>query len=203
MSRLKSNGVPKAETVSPIKSIADINKVKEYLFNKSNKRDYMLFVVGINVGLRASDLLSLKISDVVEDNVIKDEVVLDEKKTGKCRRFKLNASARDSIRVYLDGLKEYNSDDWLFQSRKGDEALRVDSVHRIIKSTLRELGIKGNYGSHTLRKTFAYHIYMNNRNNPRILAVLQRALNHSSQAITLRYIGIENEEIMDLYNNCL
>ena len=92
-------------------------------------------------------------------------------------------------------------DDYLFKSRKGNKPLRVDSTHKIIKNTLRELNIKGNYGTHTLRKTWSYHIYMSNSSNPRILAILQKALNHSSQAVTLRYIGIEQEEILDLYDS--
>ncbi len=204
MARLKSNGIAKAETVEPIKNVKDIKKIKQFLLGKSNKRDYMLFVVGINVGLRVGDLLQLKISDVIEDNgKFKDKIVIDEEKTDKTRYFKLNDSAKESIQIYLDSLKSYDMNDYLFRSRKGNEALRVDSTHKLIKNTLRDLNIKGNFGTHSLRKTWAYHTYMNNSSNPRILATLQKALNHSSQDVTLRYIGIEQEEILDLYDNNL
>ena len=204
MARLKSNGIAKAEVVEPIKNVRDIKKIKQYLLGKANKRDYMLFVVGINVGLRCGDLLQLKINDVLnDDGTFKDKIVVDEEKTDKTRYFKLNDSAKESIQVYLDSLKNYDMNDYLFRSRKGNEALRVDSTHKLIKNTLRDLGIKGNFGTHTLRKTWAYHTYMNNASNPRILATLQKALNHSSQDVTLRYIGIEHEEIMDLYDNNL
>lgn len=204
MARLKSNGIAKAEVVEPIKNIKDIKKIKQFLLGKTNKRDYMLFVVGINVGLRVGDLLQLKIGDVLDDNgKFKDKIVIDEEKTDKTRYFKLNDSAKESIEVYLDSLKDYDINDYLFRSRKGNEPLRVDSTHKLIKSTLRELNIKGNFGTHTLRKTWAYHTYMNNSSNTRILATLQKALNHSSQDVTLRYIGIEQKEILDLYDNNL
>lgn len=204
MARLKSNGIAKAETVEPIKNVKDIKKIKQFLLGKANKRDYMLFVVGINVGLRVGDLLQLKIGDVINSNgKFKDKIVIDEEKTDKTRYFKLNDSAKESIEVYLDSLKDYDMNDYLFRSRKGNEPLRVDSTHKIVKNTLRELNIKGNFGTHSLRKTWAYHTYMNNSSNPRILATLQKALNHSSQDVTLRYIGIEQEEILDLYDNNL
>ena len=67
MMNITSRGINKAQEVEPIKSIKDIQKIKTYLMGKQNKRDYMLFVVGINVGLRAGDLLSLKVSDVLEN----------------------------------------------------------------------------------------------------------------------------------------
>ena len=199
MVRLKSNGIAKANTVDPLKNKKDIQKIKQYLKGKDNKRDYMLFVVGINVGLRVGDLLKLKIKDVIDNNGnFKDKIVITEEKTDKTRNLKLNDSVKESIKLYLDSLKSYDMDDYLFKSRKGNKPLRVDSTHKIIKNTLRELNIKGNYGTHTLRKTWSYHIYMSNSSNPRILAILQKALNHSSQAVTLRYIGIEQEEILDL-----
>ena len=163
----------------------------------------MLFTVGINVGLRAGDLLSLKIKDVLsESGKIKDSVMIYEEKTGKKRNFTLNTSAKDAIQLYLNFLSEYDTEDWLFKSRKGDGHLTVESTHRIIKTLLREMNIKGNYGTHTLRKTFAYHTYINNvRENPSILQTLQKVLNHGSSSTTLRYIGITQEVITDLYNN--
>lgn len=203
-----SRGINKAEEVEPIKNVKDINKVKQFLLGKTNKRDYMLFVVGINVGLRAGDLLGLKIKDVLIDNKIVDSVtIIEEKtrhtnKTTKKRTFELNNSAKEAISLYLSTLKDIDVDSYLFKSRKGTESLTVESAHKIIKTTLRELNIKGNYGTHTLRKTFAYHCYINNiKDNPMILNTLQKMLNHSSASVTLRYIGITKEVITDVYNS--
>lgn len=92
----------KSNEVEPIKKVKDIAKVKQYLLGKDNKRDYCIFVVGINVGLRAGDLLSLRICDVTDGSRIFNEVSITEQKTGKSRTFTLNKSAKDSIQLYLN-----------------------------------------------------------------------------------------------------
>ena len=181
--------------VEPIKNIKDINKIKQYLLGKKNKRDYCIFVVGINVGLRAGDLLSLKISDVTDRITIFDEVSIKEQKTGKNKTFTLNKSAKEAIKLYLSEQPIIDLNDYLFKSRKGGH-LGVRPLHHIIKSTLKELGIKGNYGTHSLRKTMAFHRYQNKVP----LETIQKMLNHSSSAITLRYIGITKEVITNCYN---
>ncbi|WP_298839745.1 tyrosine-type recombinase/integrase [uncultured Clostridium sp.] len=197
-----SRGINKAQEVEPLKRIKDIAKIKQFLLGKENKRDYMLLVVGINVGLRAGDLLSLSIKNVFQDNKIVDKVVITEEKTDKKRVFELNKSAKDAILLYLSTLKNIDTDSYLFKSRKGDGALTVEAAHKIIKTTLKELNIKGNFGTHTLRKTFAYHIYANNiKTNPSIVNTLQKILNHSSESITLKYIGITKEVISNVYNS--
>jgi len=181
--------------VEPIKNTRDINKIKQYLYGKENKRDYCIFVVGINVGLRAGDLLSLKINDVTDGTTIFDTVIIKEQKTGKIRNFALNKNAKEAIQLYINSLADYNFNDYLFKSRKGGH-LGVRPLHHIIKTLTTDLGIKGNFGTHTLRKTMAYHRYINNVP----LETLQKLLNHSSSAITLRYIGITKEVITDCYN---
>lgn len=181
--------------VEPIRNVKDINKIKQYLLGKKNKRDYCIFVVGINVGLRAGDLLSLKISDVTDGKTIFDDVTIKEQKTSKIKTFTLNKSSKEAIKLYLDTLSNIDLNEYLFKSRKG-EHLGVRPLHHIIKTTLRDLGIKGNYGTHTLRKTMAFHRYQNNVP----IETLQKLLNHSSSAITLRYIGITKEVISDCYN---
>ena len=183
------------QEVEPIKNTRDINKIKQYLYGKDNKRDYCIFVVGINVGLRAGDLLSLKIKDVTDGNTIFDTVTIKEQKTGKTRNFALNKNAKEAIQLYINSLADYDFDDYLFRSRKGGH-LGVRPLHHIIKTLTKDLGIKGNFGTHTLRKTMAYHRYINNVP----LETLQKLLNHSSSAITLRYIGITQKVIIDCYN---
>ena len=181
--------------VEPIKNTRDINKIKQYLYGKENKRDYCIFVVGINVGLRAGDLLSLKINDITDGITIFDTVTIKEQKTGKTRNFALNKNAKEAIQLYINSLADYDFNDYLFKSRKGGH-LGVRPLHHIIKTLTKDLGIKGNFGTHTLRKTMAYHRYINNVP----LETLQKLLNHSSSAITLRYIGITQKVIIDCYN---
>lgn len=197
-----SRGINKAQEVEPIKNPKDIKKLMQYLDGKKNKRDLMLFAVGISVGLRAGDLLRLKWNDILDDkgNIVNSVSIIEEK-TDKKREFELNNTAKKGIKIYLDNINnDINMNDYVFRSQKGG-ALTVESAHKIIKTTLRELNIKGNYGTHTLRKTWAYHMYINNSRNPMMLPYLQQMLNHSSQAVTLRYIGITKEVIKDFYNS--
>ncbi|MFH5836723.1 tyrosine-type recombinase/integrase [Proteiniclasticum sp. C24MP] len=198
---VNSRGIPKPKEVEPIKKMKDIEKIKQYLRGKDNRRDYLMFVLGINVGLRAGDLLKLRISEVYSGSDVRETVRITEEKTKKVREFTLNRNASAAITYYLEGLSEINTDCYLFPSQKGGH-LSVSSAHKIIKNLLRELHIKGNYGTHTLRKTFAYHIYVSQAgSNPMILSTLQKMLNHSSQLTTLRYIGITKEVIEDIYNS--
>lgn len=183
--------------VEPFKDIKDINKIKQYLKGKDNLRDYTIFVVGINVGLRAGDLLSLRWSDVLEGDKIKKTAYIIEEKTGKGKEVELNKAAREAIQGFKDTFDSVDMDDYIFKSRKGNSHLQVRSLHRIINDTVKELGIKGNYGTHSLRKTFGYHRY----NNGIRLETLQKIFNHSTQAMTLKYIGITKEVIQDAYNS--
>ncbi|MBZ9616797.1 tyrosine-type recombinase/integrase [Clostridium estertheticum] len=197
-----SRGINKAQEVEPIKNPKDIKKLMQYLDGKKNKRDLMLFAVGISVGLRAGDLLKLKWNDILDNkgNMV-DSVAIIEEKTDKKREFELNTTAKKGMKVYLDSINDdINMDAYVFRSQKGG-ALTVESAHKIVKTTLKELNIKGNYGTHTLRKTWAYHMYINNSSNPMMLPYLQQMLNHSSQSVTLKYIGITKEVIKDFYNS--
>ena len=170
-----SRGINKAQEVEPIKNPKDINKLMQYLDGKKNKRDLMLFAVGISVGLRAGDLLKLKWNDILDNkgNMV-DSVAIIEEKTDKKREFELNTTAKKGMKVYLDSINDdINMDAYVFRSQKGG-ALTVESAHKIVKTTLKELNIKGNYGTHTLRKTWAYHMYINNSSNPMMLPYLQQ-----------------------------
>ncbi len=199
----KNGQLSRSNRVGPLKNVKDIEKIKQYLMGKKGKRDYCLFVVGINVGLRASDLVKLKIEDVYdgEEHRVRDAVRVLEKKTGKERFFILNKSCKEAIRMYLDERFTIFEDAPLFLSQKRG-ALTVKSVNRIIRETCKELGVKGRYGSHTLRKTFAYHCYMANiQHDPGFINTLQVMLNHSNSRVTLRYIDVDQEKIENVYQN--
>ncbi|MGG1151240.1 tyrosine-type recombinase/integrase [Bacillus wiedmannii] len=206
MANVKSNGIKKASEVQPIKNKREVKKLITYL-KGTNIRNYAIVVVGMNTLLRAGDLLSLKWNDVLEENkTFKNETWITEEKTGKTRKVNLNSACIEALQLHMESLGDVNMDDYLFPSRKankdGEKKLDVKALHRIIKDTCKDLNIKGNYGTHTLRKTGAYRIYTDNiANNPTIIGHLQKILNHSSQATTLRYIGIEAEEIDNIFDN--
>lgn len=172
------------ELVQPIRDKAKIQEVKDILKSQS-MRDYMLFVIGINTGLRISDILNLKVSDVKD----KTHIIIKEQKTGKNKRFLINSSLKKEINAYI---KEMNDDDYLFQSRKGDnKPLTRVQAYRILNNAASQVGLD-EIGTHTLRKTFGYWHYKQYKD----VAILQDIFNHSAPSVTLRYIGI-NDDIKD------
>ncbi len=180
--------------VEPIRDREQLKAVEEYLASKS-RRNQLIFVFGTNTGLRVSDILGLNIDDVKN----KTYVILREKKTGKYKRFPLNNKLKTLIREYLkEREKQYSisKDEPLFIGKKHCR-LNRSQVFRFIKEACEKLGLQGNYSTHTMRKAFGYHHYKQFND----VALLQKILNHSSPSITMRYIGIDQEEIDISYNN--
>ena len=106
------------EFVQPIRDKGKIKQVKDILRSR-NLRDYALFTLGINSGLRISDLLNLKLSDVLDEKgKLKDRIFLREKKNGKAKQFPIGPSSVKALKEYLDG-KRVTLDECLFPSRKG------------------------------------------------------------------------------------
>ena len=181
------------EFVQPIRSLKQIETIKK-LLKQQNLRDYCLFTVGINSGLRISDLLKLVVSDVIENNKVKDRIRLREKKTNKFKDFPLSDNTKSAIKEYLK-TREYKLNEPLFISRKNKGFLLRQQAYKIINDVAKSIGIKEKIGTHTLRKTFGYHAY----NNGYDIAIIQKLFNHSTPAITLRYIGITQDEMDDVY----
>ncbi|MDM8565102.1 tyrosine-type recombinase/integrase [Candidatus Halobeggiatoa sp. HSG11] len=187
--------------VSPLTNKRLIKEIKKHLEDKP--RDLCLFVMGINTALRASDLLRLKILDV-QCLAVGDVLRVHEKKTKKLRNITVNRAVREVVDIWLDDYMKrdnYNESGWLFPSQRADH-LTVMALNRMVKRwggvAHVATGISQgniNYGSHTLRKTFAYHLRMSGVAIP----ILMEILNHKSQATTLRYLGIQSKEIADVY----
>ncbi len=172
------------KTVQPIREKEKIEQMKMELL-KSGLRDYMLFVIGINTGLRISDILNLKVEDV-KDNT---HIVIKEKKNGKNKRFLINNSLKTELDKYIHGM---GNNEYLFQSRKGtNKSISRVQAYRVLNKAAETVGIK-EIGTHTLRKTFGYWHYKVYKD----VALLQALFNHSAPSVTLRYIGI-NQDIMD------
>ena len=181
------------EFVQPIRNLKQVDTIKK-LLKQQNLRDYCLFVLGINSGLRISDLLKLQVIDVIENGKIKDRIRLREKKTNKFKDFPLSEKTKQAIKEYLK-TRNYKENEPLFISRKNRGFLLRQQAYKIINDVAKSVGIKEKIGTHTLRKTFGYHAY----NNGYDIAIIQKLFNHSSPAVTLRYIGITQEELDDVY----
>ncbi|XQY91885.1 site-specific integrase [Metabacillus sp. HB246100] len=182
------------EFVQPIKDRKKVEAVKKIL-KGSNLRDYCLFVLGVNSGLRVSDLLSLNVGDVVdEEGNLKSRIALREQKTKKQKDFPISENAKRALVEYLV-TRDYQLDEPLFISRKKGGTLQRAQSWKIINDAARAVGLTDRIGTHTLRKTFAYHAYKAGKD----IVQLQKLLNHSSPAVTLAYIGITQEEQDEIY----
>lgn len=175
-------------TVSPIRNLKDIKSIQKLLAN--SHRDILLFIMGINNGLRAGDILKLKVGQVNSLKVGSTLTIL-EGKTKKKNILVVNKNVYKALRNYLDALKPAD-DDYLFKSRKGEKPLTIQSINRLIKKWTSAINLKGNYGAHTLRKTWGYHQRVTHGVGFEIIA---KRYNHSSPAITMRYLGIEDKEV--------
>jgi integrase len=170
--------------VQPIRDKNKIEEMKNELL-KSGYKNYLLFVAGINTGLRVSDLLNLKVSDVKD----RTHIFIHEKKTGKEKRFLINNQLRRDFEIYI---KNMSREEYLFQSRKGkNKPISRVQAYRILNNAADTVGIS-EVGTHTLRKTFGYWHYQIYKD----VAILQDIFNHSAPSVTLRYIGI-NQDIKD------
>jgi len=181
-------------TVEPIKRTKDIKAIKSLL--ATTPRELAIFVIGINTNLRASDLVKLKVSQVQGMNP-GDEITLKEKKTGKSRRITLNKTCIEVIRNLLSS-RSYHPDDYLFMGQRGP--ITPIYINHLVKHWTAAINLKGQYGAHTLRKTWGYHQRVNfNVDIPTLMV----CFNHSSQRQTLDYLCIQPEEIKSVYENCL
>ena len=170
--------------VEPIRDKQKIEEVKMELLKK-NYRNYLLFVLGINTGLRIGDMLKLKVKDVRNQT----HIILKEQKTGKSKKFFINSVLRNALDEYIANMADH---EYLFQSRNGtNQPLSRSQTYRILSSAGRKVGLE-NIGNHSTRKTFGYFHYKKYKD----VALLQELFNHSAPSITLDYIGI-NQDVMD------
>ena len=178
--------------VDPIRKRKDIESIKKLLAD--DPRNSALFTIGINTNLRASDLLRIRVGQV-RDLKPGDEIELKEKKTGKSRRITLNKACVQAIQRLLAS-RPYADENLLFTGQRGP--LTVPSAHRLVKGWCRAINLRGNYGSHSLRKTWGYHQRVTfGVDIPRLMV----CFNHSTQWQTLDYLCIQPEEIKDVYQN--
>jgi integrase len=180
-------------TVEPIRQIKDIKRIKRNL--KDKPRDLLLFTLGINNGLRIGDLLKLKVQDV-KDLQPGEGFTIKEQKTNKSNIVMVNKEVRRTLAVYLDEVKP-NDEDFLFKSRIGkNQPLNKSYVNSLVKKWTADL--KGNYGTHSLRKTFGY---IQRKVFGTSFEVICKRFNHSNPSITMRYLGIEDKEVKGILLN--
>lgn len=172
--------------IKTVKAILDDEKIKEienYLKN-NNERNYILFLCGITLGLRISDILSLRVGDILN----KDSMYITEKKTGKSKEIAISKKLKNAIKVYC---KDKDSIEYLIKSRQGNnKPIGRDRAYRIIRDVA-ELFDLERIGTHSLRKSFGRKYYQKYED----IEGLRKYFNHSDVNVTRRYIGLEQEII--------
>lgn len=171
--------------VEPIRDKEVIKDMIDYLRLKSD-RDALLFMFGIYSGLRISDIIKLRVRDVKGKN----RVAVKETKTGKEKILKINPMLRKEIAAYIIGKKDYEV---LFKSTRGiNKPISRQQAYNIINSAGKHFGLE-RIGTHTMRKTFGFHIYQKTKD----ITLVQKLLNHSSPEFTLAYIGMTQKTMED------
>ena len=186
---------------TPIRNRSEILKMKEYYRKAGRTRDYVLFVMGINTALRISDLIALRWKDVYNylEGVYVRHIYLQEQKTGKRNCIALNQSAAEALEL-LRGKRgvKCEPEEYIFYSGNNRRThISRNRAWHIIKDASRELGIEGNISCHSLRKTFGYHAWK--VGTPP--AVIMGIYNHSSIAITKRYLSITQDDYDEVFNS--
>jgi integrase len=212
--RRTNYNVGETQEVFPLKSKEEIQGIAAYFKENHLYNEFLFFSLGINIGLRAGDLLKLKYCDLFyDDGALRynqdaldttDGVCVYEQKTSKKKIFFLNRACRDALAWYVEttGVSVAGSYGcYLFPGYNGRYAT-VDWMRKRLKQAANAVGIRQNVGTHTLRKTFGYWQYKERNGDPDALVMLQRMFNHSSAATTLRYIGITAQDEKLMYGGC-
>lgn len=202
--RRRTQGKP--TEVFAIKRKEDIQALQTYFLKKRQYRNFLYVVIGVSTGLRGSDIVKLTWNDIMYDDLTfkpPEKAWVQERKTGKFRYLVFHDDAKDAIRFYMqkthvkpDFVNPEHPDYYIFKKLRRNACyddkpyISRASIGDVLKDAAKAIGIPYNVNTHSLRKTFGYRFYKQTGD----IAMLQHILNHSSPAITLRYIGILDED---------
>lgn len=181
------------QIVLPIKDDEVLKQVQDTLLNnfKSGRRNYTIFQVGKATLLRVSDVLRLKQTDVFDDyGAIKQHAFIKDKKTGKRNTLYLKPVMMDLV-MYQQWLKRNGYEgttEWLFPSTTRPQKHIDERQFYNVMAKVGDLLDINCLGTHTMRKTGAYRVYVQSNYN---IGLVMKLLNHSSEAMTLAYLGLD------------
>lgn len=193
-SEYKSDGKRKARAADSIRSYDDFKAIQDYFMSNGRIRDWAMWTIGVSLGLRISDLLSLKFEDVFEKDGknFREKVHISEQKTGKINDCLITEAVKDAILRYVESIKwEFDLDGYLFPSRKTKGKMYEEYGWKILSDAGKALGLPIVVGSHTMRKSFANIAACVDRScvDMNSITKIQGLLNHSGQKVTMKYLG--------------
>ena len=182
-------------TTEPIRDKKQVRQLVEYYLNRGQIRNHVLVVLGIHSALRISDLLRLTWDDVYDFKLhrVRTSVTITEKKTKKSKTFALN---RDAVRALtLFAMQSARQGAFLIENPQTKKAISRIQAYRIIRTATEALKFQNRVSCHSLRKTFGYHAWKSGASP----AVLMEIYNHSSLAVTRRYLGVTQDDKNAVY----
>lgn len=186
----------------PIKNPDDIIRISDYYIENRMYQYNLMFIMGINFGLRIGDLLNLRIGNIIDENFeYRFPIEIREQKRKKPRKLYVNKAVDEAFSLYISHKREVDLNEYLFVGRKRTDKMTRQNVDLRFRKTNAALNLPYNCGTHMLRKTFSYWVLMTAEDKQRALYYLQKLLNHSSATTTLFYAGITDDEIMRINMN--
>ena len=193
-SEFKSDGKRKARAADSIRSYDDFKAIQDYFMSNGRIRDWAMWTIGVSLGFRVSDLLSLRFRNLIEPDkrTFKKRIQIYEIKTGKLNNCLITESVIDAMTKYLDSIKwEFDLDGFLFPSKKTKGKMYEECGWRILSDAGKALNLPIVIGSHTMRKSFANIAACVDKSSVDMNSItkVQGLLNHSDQRVTMSYLG--------------
>lgn len=192
-SEFKTDGKRKARPAEAIRSYEDFRAIQQYFLDKKDLRDWMLWTIGVSLGLRISDLLSLKYKNILNPNgSFKKRITVIEQKTHKANNCLITESVIYAVTQFLNSKKwKYSLDDYLFMSGKTKSRMTEEYGWKILSDAGKALKLPFVVGSHTMRKSFANIAACADKSTVDMNSItkVQGLLNHSNQQVTMTYLG--------------
>jgi integrase len=195
-SEFTSTGKRKARPAESIRSYEDFAAIQNYFLQEGRIRDWMLWTVGVSLGLRISDLLSLKIKDLLNENLtFREKLNVIERKTGKLNNCLITESVVDAVTKYFDSIKwKFKLSDYLFKSRKQGK-MSGEYGWRILSDAGKACNLPIIIGSHTMRKSFANIVNCVDKTTVSSDAYtkIQGLLNHRDPRTSMQYMSADRK----------
>ena len=193
-SDVKSDGKRKAHPAEPIRSYEDFAAIQNYFLEQGRIRDWAMWTIGVSLGLRISDLLSLKIHSLLNDDkkTFRKRLVVVEQKTSKVNNCLITEAVVNAATRLFDSMNwEFELDDYLFKSKKTKGKMFEEYGWKILSDAGKALNLPIVIGSHTMRKSFANIAACVDKSSIDMNSItkIQGLLNHADQRVTMKYLG--------------
>jgi integrase len=179
----------------PIRNKQQVRELSVYYLRRGQLRNHCLIVLSIYTALRVSDLLRLRWDDVYDFELchVRKSIAVSERKTGKTKIVALNEKAVQALALYAKQAKRRGG--FLIENKRTGKAISRIQAYRIVRAAAETLDIQGRVSCHSLRKTFGYHAWKNGASP----IVIMEIYNHSSFAVTKRYLGVSQDDKNEVY----